>query len=51
MKHKCIDCDHCDAENLMCYPEDKDCHDVYRLDESDLYTEARCDFFHTKKGE
>lgn len=49
MKHKCIDCIHCDAENLLCHPESKDCHEEYQLDETDLYTEARCDFFKRKE--
>lgn len=49
MEHKCIECDHCDAENLMCYPKSEDCMSEYKLEEKDLYTPARCDFFH-KKG-
>ena len=45
MKHKCKDCACCDATNLMCYPNSKDCHKEYKLDEKDLYTEEKCDFF------
>ena len=45
MKHKCKDCDCCDVINLLCHPNDKDCHKEYKLDEKDLYTEERCDFF------
>lgn len=48
MKHKCKDCDCCDIENLICRPNSKDCHKEYKLDEKDLYTEARCDFFKRK---
>jgi hypothetical protein len=46
---KCIDCDHCDEEKMLCHPESVDCHEVYQLVETDLYTEARCDFFKERK--
>ena len=50
MKHhytpeKCIDCVCCDVEKLKCYPNDVDCNEEYDLDESDLTTTCRCDFF------
>lgn len=43
--HKCEDCRFCDAENLTCYPESDDCLSSYELDEKDLVTPGRCDFF------
>lgn len=46
---KCIDCAHCDEENMLCHPESVDCYEVYQLDETDLCTEARCDFFKERK--
>lgn len=44
-EHKCIVCRCCDAENLTCYPEDKDCEESYELDPEDLFSYAPCDFF------
>ena len=46
---KCKECACCDADNLMCYPNDPDCHKEYKLDPEDLYTEKRCDFFKAKE--
>lgn len=45
---KCIDCIHCDIENLLCHPESKDCMPEYELKPIDLYTNDRCDFFKRK---
>lgn len=45
MKHKCIDCDHCDIINMKCHPDDKDCLPEYTLTEHDLLTAERCDFY------
>lgn len=44
-EHKCIVCRRCDAEDLMCYPEDEDCEENYHLSPEDLFTYAPCDFF------
>lgn len=46
---KCIDCACCSVEEMKCYPNDSDCHKVYDLDEEDLTTPAKCDFFIRKK--
>ena len=45
---KCIDCACYDKEKMKCYPNDIDCHSEYDLDESDLVTPKRCDFFKPK---
>ena len=41
---KCIECVHCDKENLKCHPESMDCAKEYDLTKEDLYTENDCDF-------
>ena len=46
---KCIDCACCDVENLKCYPNDRDCMPEYDLNEEDLTSVARCDFFKPKE--
>lgn len=51
MKHKCIDCIHCDVEHLKCRPGTKDCKVEYELSETDLITYDRCDFFFPKEDE
>ena len=51
-KHeKCIDCACCDVEKMKCFPNDIDCHSEYDLDEEDLITPKRCDFFIPKNQE
>ena len=45
---RCIDCIYCDAEKMMCYPDTKDCHEEYELDDDDLHIPAHCDFFKEK---
>ena len=45
---KCIDCACCNVKEMKCYPNSVDCHSVYDLDEKDLHTPARCDFFKWK---
>lgn len=47
-KHRCCDCKYCDMEKMMCFPQSEDCESSYKLDESDLTTEERCDFFAPK---
>lgn len=47
---ECNYCIHCDAEKLMCYPNDPDCHKEYELDWGDLYSPKRCDFFEEKEA-
>lgn len=42
---KCIDCVHCDAENLLCHPSP---NEEYELKKEDLYEEVRCDDFKEK---
>lgn len=49
-KHKCIDCAHCNANELLCHPESKDCKAEYKLDPEDLTTPQRCDFFKRKEN-
>lgn len=46
---KCIDCGCCDAEKMKCYPNSIDCHSEYDLDDADLVTPKRCDFFIKRK--
>ena len=46
---KCINCSHCNKEEMKCYPESNDCEKEYDLTEEDLTTPARCDFFIRKK--
>lgn len=46
---KCIDCACCDVEKMKCYPNDSDCKSEYDLDESNLVTTPRCDFFKKKE--
>ena len=46
---RCIDCACCDVEKMMCHPNSMDCQKEYELDNNDLYTIARCDFFVRKK--
>lgn len=41
----CRNCIHCNIEEMKCYPESKDCEEVYLLEESDLDDTRRCDFF------
>lgn len=41
---KCIECVHCNAEKMKCFPKSKDCGKEYTLTEQDLYTKAKCDF-------
>lgn len=48
-KAKCIECSHCNAVLLLCHPQSEDCLPEYKLDENDLYTAARCDFFEESK--
>ena len=48
-KVKCIDCGHCFAEEMMCYPDSMDAHKEYKLTEEDLVTLANCDFYIDKK--
>ena len=48
MMAKCIDCVHCNKENLLCHPKSQDCRAEYKLDESDLRTDERCDFFYKR---
>lgn len=48
---KCIECIHCNAEEMKCFPESEDCEKEYNLTEQDLYTEARCDFAFKRKKE
>ena len=49
MKHKCIDCVHCNPQELLCHPNSRDCKTEYKLDPQDLTTYARCDFFKAKQ--
>lgn len=44
-KGACVDCIHCDPNNLLCHPQSKDCLEEYQLEETDLYTEEWCDYF------
>lgn len=46
---KCIDCACCDEKKMKCYPNSIDCHSEYDLDEADLVTPKRCDFFIKRK--
>ena len=46
---KCIDCACCSVEEMKCYPNDRDCHTEYDLDEEDLITPDYCDFFVPKR--
>ena len=41
---KCIECTHCNVEEMRCFPKSEDCEKEYDLTEQDLYTKARCDF-------
>ena len=50
MKCRCIDCACCDAENMACYPNNRDCEAYYALDKEDLYTKQNCDFFISING-
>lgn len=45
----CNFCIHANREEMKCYPESEDCKSEYDLEESDFYTEARCDFFEDKR--
>ena len=45
---KCIECTHCNVEEMRCFPNHKDCEKEYDLTEQDLYTKARCDFAEKK---
>ena len=45
---KCMNCTHCDISMLMCRPESKDCAEEYALDEEDLTTDDRCDFYRSR---
>ena len=46
---KCIECTHCNVEELKCVPESKDCKKKeYDLTEQDLYIKAICDFTEIK---
>ena len=41
---RCIDCVHCNAKEMKCFPKSEDCEKEYDLTEQDLYTKDRCDF-------
>ena len=45
MKHRCIDCGYCNKETMRCISNSKDCMSNYKLDEDDLFTYERCDFY------
>ena len=45
---KCIECTHCNVEEMKCFPESEDCKTEYDLMEHDLYAKARCDFAEKK---
>ena len=45
---KCIECTHCNVEEMKCIPESEDCKKEYDLTEQDLYTKAICDFAEKK---
>ena len=45
---KCIECTHCNVEEMKCFPESEDCKTEYDLTEHDLYAKARCDFAEKK---
>lgn len=42
---RCIECENCDTNQMLCHPNDEDCLSEYKLDKFDLSTPARCDFF------
>ena len=44
-KHKCIECVHCDVNNMKCHPNSEDCEKEYDLLLEDLIKEDECDFF------
>ena len=43
---KCVDCEYCDAANLICRTNNK----KYNLTEADLWTESKCEFFKGKEN-
>lgn len=44
-EHKCIECAHCDVNDMKCHPDSKDCEEEYDLLFEDLIKEDVCDFF------
>lgn len=51
IKHKCIECKHCDIENMVCRPNSKDCLSEYIIEEEDLDNEDLCDFYEKADNE
>ena len=48
-KAKCSECACCDSKKLLCHPNDNDCEEEYKLNQEDLYSPKRCDFFKGKE--
>lgn len=49
MSCKCIDCTNYYPLEMKCRPNSRDCESEYNLDEEDLHTPRRCDFYEKKK--